>query len=61
MLLGDTLAVVVANHSPELARLRGRSRVFFASSACARGILEGLEAYRFLDEVRVPETVELGG
>jgi sucrose-phosphate synthase len=45
MLLGDMLGIVVANHSPELADLRGRARVFFANQPCAAGILEGLRHY----------------
>jgi len=45
MLLGDMLGIVVGNHSPELAALRGRSRVYFARSPCAAGILEGIRHY----------------
>nr|WP_245995140.1 HAD-IIB family hydrolase [Inmirania thermothiophila] len=57
MLRGDMLGVVVGNYSPELERLRGRSRVYFAEGRCAWGILEGLRHYRFLEEeIRVPET-----
>lgn len=47
MLLGDSLGVVVGNHSPELATLRGRERVYFAVGSCARGIVEALEHYSF--------------
>ncbi|MDD2741121.1 MAG: HAD-IIB family hydrolase [Rhodocyclaceae bacterium] len=47
MLTGDTLGVVVGNHSAELAPLRGREQVFFASQRCARGILEGIAFYGF--------------
>jgi len=47
MLVGDTLAVVVGNHSPELERLRGLEQVYFASGFCAKGILEGLDHYGF--------------
>ena len=54
MLSGDTLGVVVSNHTPELERLRGRPRVHFAKSAHARGILEGIDYYDFLGDVRVP-------
>ncbi|MBT8482764.1 MAG: HAD-IIB family hydrolase, partial [Myxococcales bacterium] len=54
MLSGDTLGVVVSNHSPELDRLRGRPRVHFAKSPHARGILEGIEWYDFLGDIRVP-------
>ncbi len=52
MLLGDTLAVVVANHKPELAHLKGSNRVYFARAAYACGILEGIAHYSF-----APETV----
>jgi sucrose-phosphate synthase len=54
MLSGDTLGVVVSNHTPELERLRGRPRVYFAKSAHARGILEGIDYYDFLGDIRVP-------
>jgi len=54
MLSGDTLGVVVSNHTPELDRLRGRSRVHFAKSAHARGILEGIDWYDFLGDIRAP-------
>jgi sucrose-phosphate synthase len=45
MLLGDMMGIVVGNHSPELAPLRGRSRVYFANQPCAAGILEGIRHY----------------
>ncbi|MBK9467979.1 MAG: HAD-IIB family hydrolase [Pseudomonadales bacterium] len=48
MLLGDTLAVVVGNHSPELATLRGLERVYFANAAHAAGIMEGIAHYGFV-------------
>ena len=54
MLSGDTLGVVVSNHTPELERLRGRPRIHFAESAHARGILEGIDCYDFLGDIRVP-------
>lgn len=55
MLLGDTLGVVVANHSVELERLKGKSRIYFAQGSHADGIIEGLTFYNFLDEIRIPE------
>jgi sucrose-phosphate synthase len=55
MLLGDTLGVVVANHTPELNKLQGKSRIYFAKGNYAAGILEGLEHYHFLDEITIPE------
>ena len=54
MLSGDTLGVVVSNHTPELERLRGRPRVHFAKSPRARGILEGIDWYDFLGDIRIP-------
>ncbi len=47
MLIGDTLAVVVGNHSSELEHLRGLEQVYFAEKKYAAGILEGLEHYQF--------------
>lgn len=54
MLSGDTLGVVVSNHTSELERLRGRSRVYFAKSPHAWGILEGIDWYDFLGDIRIP-------
>lgn len=54
MLLGRTLGVVVANHSPELNRYRNRPRVYFAKAAHAAGILEGIEYYNFMDKIVIP-------
>jgi sucrose-phosphate synthase len=54
MLSGDTLGVVVSNHTPELERLRGRPRVHFSKSAHARGILEGIDWYDFLGSITIP-------
>jgi sucrose-phosphate synthase len=47
MLVGDTLGVVVGNHSEELATLRGLDQVYFANSHYAAGILEGIQYYQF--------------
>ncbi|MFA7095325.1 MAG: HAD-IIB family hydrolase [Gammaproteobacteria bacterium] len=54
MLCGDTLGVVVGNHSPELAPLRGRPRIYFAAAPYAQGILEGIEHYDFFGSIRIP-------
>ena len=54
MLLGRTLGVVVGNYSPELERLRSRPRIYFAPSPHARGILEGINYYQFLDNIVIP-------
>lgn len=47
MLTGDTLGVVVGNHSPELESLRGMEQIHFAAGNNARGILEGVRHYAF--------------
>ncbi|MEO6824335.1 MAG: HAD-IIB family hydrolase [Nitrosospira sp.] len=47
MLIGDTLGVVVANHSPELASLRGNEQIYFADARYADGIAEGMAHYAF--------------
>lgn len=52
MLRGETLAVVVANYSPELDRLSGAHNVYFADRECAGGIMEAMEHYRFPGNVR---------
>jgi sucrose-phosphate synthase len=55
MLLGNRLGVVVGNFTRELARLRGRPRIFFAKGTHAWGVLEGLEHYDFLGQIRIPQ------
>jgi sucrose-phosphate synthase len=47
MLVGDTLAVVVGNHSAELDILKGREQIYFAQAHYAQGILEGIAHYNF--------------
>lgn len=54
MLTGRTLGVVVSNYSSELERLRKLPRVYFASAPHARGILEGIEYYKFLEKIVIP-------
>jgi len=54
MLKGRTLGVVVGNHSPELEPLRQWPRIYFAEAAHARGIIEGIEYYNFLDNIVIP-------
>jgi len=58
MLKGNTLGVVVANYSPELARLKGRPHVYFAKSKHAWAILEGMRNYGFLLEPEEMESTE---
>lgn len=55
MLTGNTLAVVVGNHSPELEHLRGQPRIHFSTGEYAWGIVEGIERYDFLGALRIPE------
>jgi sucrose-phosphate synthase len=55
MLSGDTLGVVVGNHTSELEELRDRPRIYFAEGTHAWGIVEGIDHYRFLGEIRVPD------
>ena len=55
MLCGDTLGVVVGNYSPELDRLRGRSRIFFSDNEYANGIVDGMNYYDFLGDIQVPD------
>ncbi|MEQ9406184.1 MAG: HAD-IIB family hydrolase [Fuerstiella sp.] len=54
MLLGRTLGVVVSNHGKELNRLKNRPRVYFAKTPHARGVLEGINYYHFLDNIVIP-------
>lgn len=53
MLVGDTLGVVVGNHSPELAILQGQEQIYFARGYYASGIVEGLEHYGFDHEANL--------
>lgn len=55
MLSGDTLGVVVGNHTEELDPLHGRPRIYFAEARHAWGVLEGIEHYCFLGEICIPE------
>ena len=55
MLRGNTLGLVVGNHSPELAKLKGRERVYFAEQHYAWGILEGMQYYDFMGDMFVPD------
>jgi len=48
MLVGDTLGIIVGNHSPELEPLRGLEQIYFARGQHAKGILEGIAHYQFL-------------
>lgn len=54
MLAGNTLGVVVGNYSPELEKLRKYPRVYFAEAQHASGIIEGIDYYGFLKDIRIP-------
>lgn len=54
MLAGNTLGVVVGNYSKELEKLRRYPRVYFADAHHARGIIEGVHYYNFLDKITIP-------
>ncbi len=54
MLKGRTLGVVVGNYSEELEALRSWPRIYFAEAPHAKGILEGIEYYHFLDHILIP-------
>jgi sucrose-phosphate synthase len=47
MLAGNTLAVVVGNHSTEVDKLRGLPQIYFAQGNYAWGISEALDHYDF--------------
>ncbi|MBT8395423.1 MAG: HAD-IIB family hydrolase [Gemmatimonadetes bacterium] len=55
MLSGETLGVVVGNHTPELEEIRDLPRVFFAERDHAWGVLEGIQHYQFFDDIRIPD------
>lgn len=49
MLSGNTLGVVVGNHSPELNSLKGSPKIYFAQGRHSWGILEAFDYYNFLE------------
>ena len=51
MLKGEPRGVIVGNYSHELESLKGQRRIYFAPSSCAGGILEGIDHYRFINDV----------
>lgn len=54
MLRGKTLGVIVGNHQPELERLRGFQRIYFAEAQYARAILEGISHFDLLGRCDIP-------
>lgn len=61
MLAGNTLGVVVGNYSRELEKLRRFPRVYFAEAHHARGIIEGVEYYNFLEDIQIPNDHRVDG
>jgi sucrose-phosphate synthase len=55
MLSGNTLGVVVGNHTPALEVLRERPRVYFSHACHAAGIIEGIDYYNFFGKIRIPQ------
>lgn len=55
MLRGHNLSVVVGNYSEELEHLRKNPTVYFADAEYAGGILEGIENFNFLGDIKKPE------
>ncbi|MEN8215527.1 MAG: HAD-IIB family hydrolase [Pseudomonadota bacterium] len=58
MLKGEALGVVVGNYSAELEKLRGKPRIYFAKGHYARGILEGIAHFGFLNDTLTPHDEE---
>lgn len=50
MLKGDMPGVVVGNYSPEMEKIKGTKKVYFAKGHNADGIMEGINYYNFLKE-----------
>jgi sucrose-phosphate synthase len=50
MLRGSMPAVVVANHSEDLDKLKRSKKVYFSNAEYAAGILDGIKHYNFLPE-----------
>ncbi len=55
MLAGNTLAVVVGNHSKEIEKLRTYPQVYFSQGQYAWGILEALDRYDFFGNLYATE------
>ena len=50
MISGQTRAVVVANYSEEMEKLKGKNNIYFSSESYAAGIIDGLYQYGFLQK-----------
>lgn len=49
MLKGDALGVIVGNYCRNLDKLKGKPRIYFAKAHYAKGILEGINHFGFLN------------
>lgn len=56
MLAGDTLGVVVGNHTQALDELEDHPRVYFAEGRHAWGVREGIDHYDFFGTIKTEET-----
>ncbi len=52
MLKGELLGVVVANYSKELDLLKGSKRIHFSEREYAGGIIDGINYYEFLSDMK---------
>ena len=52
MLRGEPKAVVVGNYSSELESLKGLRNIYFAKQKYARGILEAIARYKFIEKAQ---------
>lgn len=59
MLKGATLGVVVGGFRNTLEPLKGLSRVYFSEKRGVSGLVDGLQYYNFMGEIRVPEEEKL--
>ncbi|QQL45985.1 HAD family hydrolase [Sulfuriroseicoccus oceanibius] len=57
-LSGHFLSVLGADHAPELERSEHLPRVYLAQQPNFRGLIEGIHAYQFTTDVRVPESAK---
>lgn len=55
MLQGNTLAVVVGNYSDEIEHLKSEHRIYFSKEKFAKGIIDGIKYYNFLEEIKIPD------
>ena len=49
MLSGNSFGIVVSNYSTELEKLKGLPRIYFSKAPHAKGIIDGLQHYGFIE------------